>query len=843
MKKRAQFSRFVPLFILFAILVFGSFNKEAYAASKPLLQVKKTTICVGNTTSIKIKNVPKGAKITYKSKNKVIATVNKKGRVTGKKVGQTKIAVLIAKKGYKKSFSYTVKVVKPLLKQKKTSLKVGQSKEITFKYKPGKKSQATYKWTTSNKRIVRVSKKGRITAVKSGTATISVKVRVYKKSYTLKHKVIVKAAKSETAIELSETTTQPDSISKGITENEFKTIKKYDSLFANADKKIQESDGDDTDAKIQAVYESALEGKKTGDIKKVEKNKNGVSITFESGIHYIYQPVQEGMDASGLEATMDIVTMQPYWSEYSTYDKKQSKEGTDDAANKIASKIGNYHFTGNYDNGTVTIAKMKNIGSNQIVLFHSHGYYDPTAGSILWLGETGQWEDLKTGGKYAGYKGLYFTNSMRYGISSDFITDYCGNMKNTFLYLGTCYSGKDSRLANSFLKKGATAVIGNSESIYRGYNCDMMEDVIDGLLMRNDTTKKYNTLTEALMYAKGRNGENDLKWAASNHVKVSKTMGATPVIYGNQNYRLSEATPSVATAQSISLSKSSLELGCGGVETLSATILPLDAVDKTITWSTSDPNIVYVDNGLVFGIKNGTAVITAKTVNGKTATCQINVVTTHSGFHFTDNIEESQTTLQRLTMGTGIISGYLYISDAYPYDIFASSNDPSVVSIEGDGRVDRENSISGYVKLKANKVGEAIITLKGTDGQTTSQLVYVVDKVESALVTKEDDGSYQLICTDGNSSPALLPEGKNYYIRTPLNKNVIEDTNINYITVYDGIFYSYKYALDHYDSNTGYYYYKIDLKQFDPDHYLYWTAGQKSLNRVVCAGRFYVQIG
>lgn len=79
--------------------------------------------------------------------------------------------------------------------------------------------------------------------------------------------------------------------------------------------------------------------------------------------------------------------------------------------------------------------------------------------------------------------------------------------------------------------------------------------------------------------------------------------------------------------QGISLNKTSLILEVGQRETLEATITPESATNKAIIWSSSDTDIVAVnDVGRLTALKTGTAKITATTLNGgKQAICNVTV--------------------------------------------------------------------------------------------------------------------------------------------------------------------------------------------------------------------------
>lgn len=76
---------------------------------------------------------------------------------------------------------------------------------------------------------------------------------------------------------------------------------------------------------------------------------------------------------------------------------------------------------------------------------------------------------------------------------------------------------------------------------------------------------------------------------------------------------------------SIALNKSLLELVIGNSATLTPTIVPNNATDKTIQWSSSDSSVISVDNsGKVTAKAIGSATITAKTSNGKKASAKVN---------------------------------------------------------------------------------------------------------------------------------------------------------------------------------------------------------------------------
>jgi len=83
----------------------------------------------------------------------------------------------------------------------------------------------------------------------------------------------------------------------------------------------------------------------------------------------------------------------------------------------------------------------------------------------------------------------------------------------------------------------------------------------------------------------------------------------------------------VVHPSSMSLSKSEMKVVEGASETLAATVMPLNATDKSVIWKSSDESVATVSaEGLVTGVKAGTATITAATVDGNIEeTCTVTV--------------------------------------------------------------------------------------------------------------------------------------------------------------------------------------------------------------------------
>ena len=137
----------------------------------------KTLYVKGSPATVALKASKAGVsgKVTYTSSKVSVATVDANGKVTAKAAGT---AVITAKCGnYKATCKITVK--KPFVKATASAKTVfaGGTSQIKVT-KAGVSGKVTY--TSSNKSVAAVSKTGKVTAKKPGTATITVKCGSYK---------------------------------------------------------------------------------------------------------------------------------------------------------------------------------------------------------------------------------------------------------------------------------------------------------------------------------------------------------------------------------------------------------------------------------------------------------------------------------------------------------------------------------------------------------------------------------------------------------------------------------------------------------------------------------------
>ena len=100
--------------------------------------------------------------------------------------------------------------------------------------------------------------------------------------------------------------------------------------------------------------------------------------------------------------------------------------------------------------------------------------------------------------------------------------------------------------------------------------------------------------------------------------KTSNGLTATVSVKVSEN-------PDIVNPTGVTISPTSATVEAGKETTLTATVTPSNATNKEVTWTSSNTSVATVSGGKVKGVAEGTAVITATTSNGKTATATVTV--------------------------------------------------------------------------------------------------------------------------------------------------------------------------------------------------------------------------
>ena len=168
-----------------------------------------------------------------------------------------------------------------------------------------------------------------------------------------------------------------------------------------------------------------------------------------------------------------------------------------------------------------------------------------------------------------------------------------------------------------------------------------------------------------------------------------------------------KADPAWVYVADISLNKSSTTLYKGDIEELTATVQPLNAINKDVVWSSDNPDVATVDfNGVVYARSVGTANITATTIeSGKSSTSAVTVKTKVLASGVSLNVSAISIPLG---LNETLIATVLPV-DATNQAVIWSSDNTNVAIVDTSGNVYAKN------------VGTAFITATTKDGGFTAR--------------------------------------------------------------------------------------------------------------------------
>ena len=282
--------------------------------------------------------------------------------------------------------------------------------------------------------------------------------------------------------------------------------------------------------------------------------------------------------------------------------------------------------------------------ANNIHSNYFYGYVDTSSGYT------------NCGSKYSNLSGNFLGKSKTLGGSTNVFEPQDsdkGDIARAIFYMVARYnylSGKDSDGIDSdnpnlSLSQSLSdwSITGYTSSTSRKGYMGIMTDLL--AWHHADPVDEYEIHRNNLLYTNYTNNRNpfidfpewaDFIWGSVNYNgKNYISHSTTPTGYATPSTDTVNGYNSggeVISVTGISLNKASTSIEAGYSEELVPTITPTNATNQTITWTSSDNSIATVSGGIVTGVSEGTATITATTNDGGfTASCIVTITPAQGG--------------------------------------------------------------------------------------------------------------------------------------------------------------------------------------------------------------------
>ncbi|ATA74141.1 Ig-like domain-containing protein [Capnocytophaga sp. H2931] len=587
---------------------------------------EKLTLIEGDTHSLTTTILPAEAtnpKVMWNSADSTIATVNEMGELTALKAGVVTITATSEDGGKRALCEVTVEakiieVESVRLSEEQITLVEGNTYSLTATVLPADATNKNIHWTSENEAVVTINEGGFLTAHKAGTATVVVTTESGKKTAICRVTVETKVIAVE-SVSLSE---EQITLVEGNTHSLTATVlpanatnKKVTWTSANTAIATVDDLGKVTGVASGTVYITATteDSKKTASCK-VTVSKKVITVAYVS-LDNETITLLEG-DTKTLVATVSPTNATNKKITWTTTDKTIA---TVDANGKVtAITAGVVSITATTEDGGKKASCRVTVEKNIVAV--TNVSIQPES-IVLAIGNQRQLS--------ATVSPTNATNKKVTWTSADpSIATVTANGKVTGLASGTVYITATTEDGG---KKASCKV--TVESVIAVTNVSIQPETItlpvgDELQLTatvsptNATNKKVTWTTANAGIAK-----------VDNHGKVTGVASGTVYITATTEdggktatCKVSVTTP-IIQVTSINIQPGTATVTVGGEQQLTANVLPTNATNKTVTWTSGNTSIATVSSsGKVTGVASGTVYITATTEDGsKTATCKVTV--------------------------------------------------------------------------------------------------------------------------------------------------------------------------------------------------------------------------
>lgn len=573
---------------------------------------------------------------TWTSSNTSVATVSKTGLVTALKDGSTTIKATVG--NVSSTYDIAVKEVKltGIKMEEKALIHKGDTKALTVEYTPADTTDdKTVAWSSSDSTVASVDNNGIVTAVKPGSAVITAKVGNYQATCAVTVDAPLKEIVPEKAI-IDMVKKQTANIAYSVVPAD--TTDSKDVTFTSSDETVAKVN---SDGKVTA--------KKAGQATVTITGANGIKATVtvnvsEIPVNEVVLSAQDEIIEAGAKKVI-TATLKPENNTddnqdvtWTTSDEKIAKVVVDkDDSHKATIEgiaAGSAVITATAANGTkaeCTVKVPKHITSITLP-----GAVELTRGTSTTLNVTitpADTDDDTT---------VTWKSSDSDVVKVDEKTGMVYAVKAGKADVTATTKAVDNATAKPFTATTTVTVKENNmtDEIGKELAFDEFDDLLIG---QKDNANNYFNLSD-LIKANNITDDINVEFASSDKtvatidndgnvfgLKAGKTTITATVIAtagdGSKNVYTAEGelTVKAIPLNSIAFDKVIKEMKLGATDTLSIIYNPQNTTDaKDVTWTSSNPSVISVENGKLTANAVGTADITAK-VGDKTVTCTITV--------------------------------------------------------------------------------------------------------------------------------------------------------------------------------------------------------------------------
>lgn len=635
---------------------------------------------VGKTKTLTATMKPKSAsnlKVRWSSSDKSVATVDGKGKITGVKAGTATIKVVSGDKNVSTTCKVTViqRVTSIKFKDSTPTVKVGKTKKLAVTMLPETASETAFTWTTSNKKIAKVSKAGKVRGVKPGTVTI-----------TVSNADGSAKAKCRLSVLQGVTGMQFDKAALTVSTGKKATLKANIEPSNAADKKVIWTSSNNDVATVdekgvitaKAVGYAVITGK---------TNDGGFTDSCRVNVVYGVKKVRLNKTSATLEVD-EKLTLKPTISPANASNKDVKWTSSNKHVAKVTQK---------------GVVKAVAKGSAVITVSTVDGGYTATCKIDVVRKATGV---KLSRSKATVEKGDTYQLSASVQPTDATIRTVKWKSSNSKVATVSA-NGLVTAVAAGKAKITVTSTDGGFKKA-----CVVTVHVTPRSITLNKNTASINTGKSLRLKASiaPADAYDAVVWTSSNKavaavstsgVVTARKGGKTVITATTDNGLTARCTVTVnQLVETVRLNKTALTLSPNERATLKATVSPTNAVYQTLEWTSDNTKAAKVtQKGVVTAVAPGSATITAKNLAGDvSAVCKVTVRKAVT------SVTLNEKALSLVYPKTAALTATVAPDDASNRSVTWTSSDPAVATVSDNGLVTPVGS------------GETTITVKTVDG-------------------------------------------------------------------------------------------------------------------------------